>query len=338
MIDVQGVRDRADLVAIVQRYVPLKKAGTEWEGCCPFHDERTPSFTVSPVKGFVHCFGCGAHHDVIGFLMHIAGLSFVDACREIDGGAISPAVVKAIARSTRHDPPGGLWIPIHPVPDEAPVIAVDVECAIWNPKRGRFWRFAPSRADAYRDGDGRLLGYVLRTEVNGSKITPQVTWCIGPQGDARWCLRPFPTPRPLLGLDDLAARADAPVLVVEGEKCRAAGAGALPQYVSVAWPGGGKGLRYVDWSPLKGRDVVLWPDADEPGRNAMLGYRDYDGTVHEGVAQLVHRAGCNAIRFVDVIGQPKGWDIADAIDEGWTPRQLAAWARTRVKDVEVAHG
>jgi hypothetical protein len=125
------------------------------------------------------------------------------------------------------------------------------------------------------------------------------------------------------------------VLLSEGEKCRAVGAGALPMYVNVTWPGGGKGVQYVDWTPLAGRDVVLWPDADEPGRQAMLGYRDVPGHFHMGVAQYLHGVGVKSMRVINTEGQPKGWDIADALADGWTPKQLAAWARLRVEEIEV---
>lgn len=70
---------RADIVEVVGRRVQLKKAGREFKACCPFHDEKTPSFTVSPNKGFYHCFGCGAHGTAIGFLMDHDHMNFVDA-------------------------------------------------------------------------------------------------------------------------------------------------------------------------------------------------------------------------------------------------------------------
>jgi DNA primase len=70
---------RADIVEVVGRRVQLKKAGREFKACCPFHDEKSPSFTVSPGKGFYHCFGCGAHGTAIGFLMEFDHMSFVDA-------------------------------------------------------------------------------------------------------------------------------------------------------------------------------------------------------------------------------------------------------------------
>jgi DNA primase len=76
---------RADIVEVVGRHTQLKKAGREFKACCPFHDEKTPSFTVSPGKGFYHCFGCGAHGTAIGFLMEFDHMSFVDAIESLAG-------------------------------------------------------------------------------------------------------------------------------------------------------------------------------------------------------------------------------------------------------------
>ena len=74
---------RADIVEVVGRRVQLKKAGREFKACCPFHDEKSPSFTVSPGKGFYHCFGCGAHGTAIGFLMEFDHMSFVEAIESL---------------------------------------------------------------------------------------------------------------------------------------------------------------------------------------------------------------------------------------------------------------
>ena len=74
---------RADVVEIIGRRVPLKKAGREFKACCPFHDEKTPSFTVSPSKGFYHCFGCGAHGTALGFLMEFDHMDFPQAVESL---------------------------------------------------------------------------------------------------------------------------------------------------------------------------------------------------------------------------------------------------------------
>ena len=74
---------RVDIVDVIERRVPLKKAGREWTACCPFHNERSPSFYVSPAKQFFHCFGCGAHGSAIKFLMDYDRLEFPDAVEEL---------------------------------------------------------------------------------------------------------------------------------------------------------------------------------------------------------------------------------------------------------------
>lgn len=80
---IQELLNRVDVVDVVDKSVPLKKAGANYSACCPFHNEKSPSFTVSPTKQFYHCFGCGAHGTAIGFLMEYQGLSFVEAITEL---------------------------------------------------------------------------------------------------------------------------------------------------------------------------------------------------------------------------------------------------------------
>ena len=82
---IQELLHRVDVVDLIDGYVPLKKAGANYAACCPFHNEKTPSFTVSPGKQFYHCFGCGAHGTAIGFLMEYSGLGFVEAIKELAG-------------------------------------------------------------------------------------------------------------------------------------------------------------------------------------------------------------------------------------------------------------
>ena len=80
---IQDLLGRIDIVDVVGRYVQLKKAGANFLGLCPFHGEKTPSFTVSPGKQFYHCFGCGAHGSAIGFLMEYGGLGYVEAITDL---------------------------------------------------------------------------------------------------------------------------------------------------------------------------------------------------------------------------------------------------------------
>ncbi len=80
---IDDLLSRVDVVDIINQRVPLRRAGSEYKACCPFHDEKTPSFTVSPSKQFYHCFGCGAHGTALGFLMEYDRLSFPEAVEEL---------------------------------------------------------------------------------------------------------------------------------------------------------------------------------------------------------------------------------------------------------------
>jgi len=97
----QDLIDRVDIVEVVGCYVQLKKTGANYSGLCPFHNEKSPSFTVSPTKQFFHCFGCGAHGTAIGFLMDHAGLPF-------------PEAVESLAQSL------GISVPNEPGPNQGP--------------------------------------------------------------------------------------------------------------------------------------------------------------------------------------------------------------------------
>ena len=80
---IQELLNRIDVVDIIDKRVTLKKAGANYLACCPFHQEKTPSFTVSPSKQFYHCFGCGEHGSAISFLIEYEGLTFVDAINDL---------------------------------------------------------------------------------------------------------------------------------------------------------------------------------------------------------------------------------------------------------------
>src|SRR5215470_13489541 len=82
---ISQIRDRADIVQVIGQHVQLKKAGRNWKGLCPFHGEKTPSFNVSPDKGFFHCFGCQKNGDVFTFVMELEGKSFVEAAEQLAG-------------------------------------------------------------------------------------------------------------------------------------------------------------------------------------------------------------------------------------------------------------
>src|SRR5215510_12771883 len=88
------IRSRVDIVAVIGEHVQLRKAGRSWKGLCPFHGEKTPSFNVSPDKGFFYCFGCHKKGDVFTFVMEYGGRSFTEAAEQLAGraGVVLPQI------------------------------------------------------------------------------------------------------------------------------------------------------------------------------------------------------------------------------------------------------
>lgn len=214
------------------------------------------------------------------------------------------------------------WEAIQPVPDDAPKAPDE------------FYRREPSGAWsqmkavarwAYRDAEGRLMGYAVRFEWFGPSgeaakdVLPQV-YCLNKStGKRQWRWKAMPPPRVLYNLPELLKRPAAPVLIVEGEKKVIPAQTIAPAYVALAWAGGAAAWRRSDWRVLKGRSILLWPDADEPGHKAMW---------ELGHALSKHNP---TVKLIMVEGQPEGWDAADALAEGWDWPRFKAWAVPRVK-------
>jgi hypothetical protein len=231
------------------------------------------------------------------------------------------------------------WRPICPVPGDAPALPdrFGRTVRVFNPKRAgernewSSWR--PAIIHPYRSAAGALLGYVLRINCpDGKKFTPTVTFCEGVAGERRWCITAFPRPLPLYRLDQLA-QLDRPVLLIEGEKTADAAARLLPQFTAMTWPGGSKSYRYVDFSPLRGREIVCVPDADRPGRDAFYGRRDNAGKRVPGILQMLTEVGAVADVVEPETERPDSWDLADAEADGWNSDQAIAWIKNRLAEV-----
>ena len=338
-IDVQALLDRTDLVRLIDGYVPLTKSGAEYEACCPFHTEATPSFKVSPSKQIYHCFGCGANGNAIGFLIAYKDLSFLDACAELGGERSSdaPPPVPAPAREKERSP----WVPVVPAPADAPA-----------PPKAHSVRGLPEKVWPYRDAEGRALGFVYRfiRSGGGKEVLPMVWARNEDTGAEEWHWMQWPEPnRPLYGLDRLAAKPEATVLIVEGEKCADAAHDELPELAVVSWPGGGKADGKVDWSPIAGRKVITWADADAkrekitPAEKAagvdqaskpLLPADEQPGAqTMARIRERLRSMDCKLwdVRLPPLGSKPDGWDVADAVLEGLRGRELAQYVRDNAR-------
>jgi uncharacterized protein (DUF927 family) len=221
--------------------------------------------------------------------------------------------------------------PIIPVPDDAE------ECTFKHPQYGR-----PVTKWAYRDGSGALLGYDARFEweENGKRQKEVLPLCFCDLGDGKraWRQKAFPAPKPLFGLDQLAARSSAPVVIAEGVKSTEAAARLLPDHVGVSWQGGTNAVGQSGWHVLKGRDILVWPDRD---RHCTLTgeekpYEDQVGTI--AAENIIERLKpiANSIRVLDLadIECKDGWDAADAEADGSTPADASTFVERYSVEVD----
>lgn len=307
-------RAKEDIAGTISRYIKLTKKGDEFVACCPFHDEHTPSFTVTPATGYFYCFGCGEGGDAIDFVQKYEGVGFNAAVGQIVGnhtGEASPV---------RHQPKPAKaadeWKLISPIPEDT------------TPPKFTFRGMQATRTWLYRDEAGGRIGYVCRFDKpeGGKDVVPLAYWVNTSTGEMAWRFAAFPKPRPIYGLDRLAANPTAQVLIVEGEKAADAAQKLFgSRLVVVSWPGGGKAVRYVDWSPLKGRRVGLWPDADQktyPEKHELAGelmpFIEQPGTVAMVDVAEALEGLAESVRFITPPqGVPDGWDLADDLPEGF---------------------
>lgn len=310
--DTAAIIESTNLVELVSRYVQLQKAGAEFKGLCPFHAEKSPSFTVSDEKKFYHCFGCGAHGDAINWLVEIEGIDFRESCKRLlnGSGTSSSTPPHPIAQREYQKPPKRITTP---PPEGTPPPDMRV-----NGLGG-----APSATWTYRTPEGAIWGYVARYETAEGKTIRVWSWGQRAESERpQWACGHFSEPRPLYNLHQLAKRPNAQILLCEGEKATDAAAALFPSMLPMTWPGGAQAIRYVDWSALRGRRVVLFPDNDEPGIECM------------GRIAVLLRSIASEVKGINVQQQPDGtdtppkWDIADAVD--WTPIIALEWAKNHV--------
>ena len=294
--------DGALLFSIVSRKMKLKRQGHDWVGLCPFHAEKTSSFTVFP-DGHFHCFGCNVHGTVFDFIMQTERVDFPAAKERvaIERGIASskPRAQKPNGNGADHDE---IWLPIVPPPADAPKPSEQqLQC---------------DTLFEYPAANDRLLCYVRRFEAKGDRRKLFLPLSFGVlNGKLGWHDKAPATPRPLYGLNRLShAAPDEVILLCEGEKAADAAQRLFPDHVAMSWMGGAAADGGADLSPLQGRYVILWPDADKPGRDVMA-----------RIAKRIPLA-----RILDTDDLSDGFDAADLEHNGCD--DPAAWLRARLHD------
>ncbi|QGT79801.1 DUF927 domain-containing protein [Pseudomonas coronafaciens] len=296
-------------------------------------DKRAGSLKISISKGTWSDFATGDKGgDLIDLVRYIDGGTDVEACNKLadllDVTADSAPAKPAPAKSKAPE-----WIAIQPIPAEAMN-----KCPVKHRQHG-----APSKVWIYRDDKGQPLMALYRFDLGPDedgkpkKVFAPLTWCKRSDGETtQWRWQGLPEPRPLLRLDELALRADAPVVLCEGEKAADAAADLMPSHVATCWPNGSNSWHKADLTPLKGRNVLLWPDNDDSGAACM-----------DAVAHKLREIGAGSVSFIALEvfkrkptmkndraefakgGQwDNGDDAADAAAKGWTTAHFAELERS----------
>lgn len=311
MIDVKEFLATHRIEDVIGKYERLKKDGIHMVAPCPFHDEKTSSFKVTPAKQIAKCFGCGWSGDAISFVMQKTGCGFKEAISAIEGGSVLDATGTNKIEKKQLPPTIG-WKQIKSTEP---------------PSSFTHYRWGePSNIWTYRDADGVILGYVCRfnKEDGGKEVLPYIYATDGKRNEWRWM--GFDVPRPMYNLHLLARNPKAIVVLVEGEKAADAAQAQLDptKAVVMTWIGGGNAVRHADFTPIYGRRVFFWGDNDVQGLSAMLHVRHL----------IQSNLESTKIIPLDATLQ-KGWDCAD---KDWAQDELREFLKTRaVEDIPVNH-
>jgi len=279
-------------------------------------DKTAGSFSINMKKGSWADFASGdSGGDLVSLYAYINGKNNGQAADELAERYMNgktPVLPPPPFKPAKKDEPDI----ISPIPDDAPPIPKKFDDISFQDDSGEWIKRKVDHRYVYRDAKGRVLGYVDRADKNAEyphKETRPLS-LTRKNGKYEWARKALPKPRPLYGLDKLAANPDARVLVVEGEKCADAGNMALgsKNWVVVCAPGGSNVAASTDFKPLRGRDVVLWPDNDRQ--------LDKNGNVLPRTEQPSYRLMSAIVQDIQAgrIMQipedyPDKWDIADAL-------------------------
>lgn len=316
-VDIEKLKNSVSLSEVVSQRIEIKKNGHEFIGCCPFHAENTPSFTIFAGDRRFYCFGCGAGGDVIDFVMRYENVNLITAAEILTG---KDHITQERIEQRKPIKKQADYYERYKPRTTSKRLKAGQGIEVINPKREHqrvTWR--PVAVYPYEVLNGDVFGYVVRMEFPGDdgrlrKITPMLRWC---GEDVGWVAYPFgESLRPLYGLLNLI-KSTAQVIVVEGEKTRDHLQAVLPERPVVTWSGGTNAVTQTDWGQLQGREVIIIPDNDEVGFKAA-----------GQVAYEAFNVGAKSVRFViPPPDLPEHWDVAD---QAWEHDQFIQWARDHI--------
>ncbi len=284
-VKLSELKATVNIVDVIGKYLSLQKKGSEYVAMCCFHNDHKASLMVNPHKQVFKCFACGKGGDVIDFLT-LKGRSIPEIVAELQGSYAPGALPQKKVDEWKQA-----------IPTDEP--AFDIK---------HYQHGAPSKVWRYTDLFGNLIGFVCRFDLpEGKQVLPYTLRYNGKH--YQWMWKGFDKPRPLYNQYALINNPDKIVLIVEGEKTCDAAIKLFPEFVCVSWMGGARAYQHSNWSVLKGRNVISWPDADEPGITAMLEI----SRLLFGVATRIR-----TVAITNLI--PRHWDLADYNPKDFAPK------------------
>jgi hypothetical protein len=271
---------------IIGKDITLRKEGNEFVALCPFHQEKSPSFKVSDTKGIFHCFGCNEHGDVVDWLRKYHGMTPIDAINILQPEAANSPIM--------HDEEI-LPDPIFPIPVGK------------TPSFPTIRQYRPESIFCYRNLDGAPIYYIARYPKTNEGKKTFIPAYYGTNKEFIYKAIQEPFLRPLYGLEYLSL--PDPVIIVAGEKARDKLQEMIPEHPVSTWSGGESetAINKTDWSPLKNRRCIYWPDNDKQGLESVKYVAPHVGDLKQVIPPRP---------------KPSKWDVADAIDEGWTKEDI----------------
>lgn len=317
---------------VLGRWLPAYKlvdGGAEYTAPNPTRtDSSAGSFKINKAKGTWCDFATGDKGgDLIDLVEYIDGSDTTTAKNALadflglTAGTYTPPQTQAKSEKPEE------WLALQPIPSEA----------MQKPPVNHYKHGKPSMLWVYKNQQGQplmlLYRFDLEPDANGKrrKEFAPLTFCKNSKsGITDWRWRGLTQPRPLLNLDQLAAKPAAPVLLCEGEKAADAAAVLMPSHVVTCWPNGSNAWNKADFAPLKNRAVILWPDNDDAGLACMAEIAKH---LHELGAAKVHTVALDCFTqtpteqagkpaFSEGGEWPKGADAADALAMGWTAKHI----------------
>jgi putative DNA primase/helicase len=272
--------------------------------------------------------GSGGAGDGLSLIMRINGWSFTQTLNAVGQWLNAPETdfgnmprYKALPKQKK-DIETEDWEPLQEQPESELHLLLSDKVKVWNPKKGKASSFTPTHRAIIRDHNGILKGAVLRMEIDNKKIPCQILYCVNKKtGETRWVIHGLGAGRPLYGAENIkdASR----VILVMGERKKDIAQNIIQRYPFVSIVGGDGAATTMDFSPLYGKTVLIWPDNDWQGGSKNSGMR-----AARRIAEILKDKA--EVKIVNPPGEskPSGWDLGDAFEtDGWSEDDFAEYVK-----------